>query len=112
MIPTSQLQEFLKDLHICHLGEDDALLQAQECVYWPGIAGDVKQYIRKCDICQSTRPNLQRELLIQHDVPTGPWEKVGTDLFQYKSHNYFDSFHILFDMCHVLTHTHYIIISQ
>ena len=51
VIPTSQKQEFLRDLHIGHSWEEKTLLQAQECVFWPGIMEDIKEYINKCDIC-------------------------------------------------------------
>ena len=86
MILTSQ-QEFLEDLHFGHIGEEKTLLQAQECVYWPGIIENVKHHIRKCDICQSTRPKQQKDLPILHDVSSGPWENVHTDPFQHRSND-------------------------
>ena len=53
-----------------------------------GIIEDVKQDIRKCDSCQSTRPNQQKEPVMPHDVPTDPWEKAGICIFKHKHHNY------------------------
>ena len=75
-IPTSQQQEFLK--HVCsgYLGEK-TLLWAGECIYWPRETEDVKQDIRKCDICQSIWPNQQKDTPIPHYVSCDPWEKVA-----------------------------------
>ena len=78
MIPTSQQQEFL--------GKEKTLLKAmKECVYLPGITEDVKQYIMRCDICQSARATQEKKPLTPHYVPGDPswsqWEKVGIDLF-------------------------------
>ena len=88
MIPASQKQECLRDLHVGHLGEVKTLLWAWECVYWQGITEDIKEYIKRCDICQSTRSSHQKEPLILHDVLNGPWEKVGIDSFQHRSQDY------------------------
>ena len=55
MIPTSQQQELLKDSHVGHLGEK-TLLQIQECVQWPGITEDLRQYIRKYDVPINKNP--------------------------------------------------------
>ena len=98
MTPTSQQEEFLKDLYVGHLGEKKTVLQCGDCVYLPGITEDVKQYIRKCYICQSAGPNQQKKTLILYDVPSGLWERDDNELFQYKSHyyllvaNYFSNF--------------------
>ena len=67
---------------------DPVLSQAREGVYWPGIIEVIKEYFKRCHICQSTRPSHQKEPLIQHDVPKGPWEKVGIDIFQHKFRDY------------------------
>ena len=50
MIPASQKHEFLKDLLIGHLWEN-TLIRVRKCVYWPGIIGDIKEYIKECNIC-------------------------------------------------------------
>ena len=88
MIPTSKKPEFIKDLHVGHLGEEKTLLGTQECVYWSGIVGDIKEYITGCSICQSTEPSQQKEPLIPHDILSGLCEKVGISIFQFGSHDY------------------------
>ena len=88
VIPSSQKHEFLKDLHVDHLGEEETPLRARECIYWPSITSDIKEYIKECSICQSMKPSQQKESLIPHDVPSGQWEKVWIDIFQYESCKY------------------------
>ena len=49
---------------------------------------NIKQHIRRHEICQSIGHSQQKEPLIPHDVLSGSWEKVGIDLVQHKSHDY------------------------
>ena len=88
VIPASKKQEFLRDLHIGHLEEVKTLLRVWECMYCPDIMEDIKECIKRCEICLSMKPSQQKEPLIPHDVLHGPWEKVGIDIFQYRSHDY------------------------
>ena len=88
VIPACKKHEFLKDLHVGHLGDEKTLLKARECVYWQGITENIKEYTKGCNKCQSMKPSQQKEPLIQHDVPSVPWEKTGIDIFHYGSHEY------------------------
>ena len=38
--------------------------------------------------CQQYRRSLTRETLLPHEVPTRPWQTLGTDLFEFKGENY------------------------
>ncbi len=55
VIPQSEQPEFLKDLHIAHLGEEKMLLAARAAVHWPNITKDVRQLVRGCTICKVDR---------------------------------------------------------
>ena len=48
----------------------------------------VNDYISKCPICLSFKPEQCREPLEPHDVPTRPWAKVAADLFTCNERNY------------------------
>ena len=50
VIPTSQRAEYLKDLHTGHLGEEKTLLRARETVFWPGIADDIRNAVKACEV--------------------------------------------------------------
>ena len=88
VIPASQKQEFLRDLHSGQLGEEKTLFQVQESVHWSGIIEAIREYIKRCDICQSTRPSQQKESVIPYDILSGPWGKFGIDIFQHRSWDY------------------------
>ena len=94
MLSKQYLTSFLKIrwLHYAHSGVVSTLSQARECIYWPGMSSEIKQFIETCDVCRAydkRRPkeNKRRpkETLIPHERP---WAKVGVDLFSYKSRNY------------------------
>ena len=55
--PTIPEHTFIKDLHIDHVREEKTLPRAQECIYWPGITGHIKEYIKACNICQLMKPS-------------------------------------------------------
>ena len=62
--------------------------RARECVYWPGMNGDVREYISQCEICCKFQKSQQKETLMSHEVCDRPWEKVGTDIFEFNSQFY------------------------
>ena len=41
-----------------------------------------------CSVCLQHRNHQQKEFLILHDVPEGPWEKVGSNLFHCLGQHY------------------------
>ena len=68
--------------HSSHLGTESCLRRACECIYWPGMSAEIKQYISACEICRELDTTSQpNEPLISHEVLSCPWERVGTDIF-------------------------------
>ena len=51
------------------------------CVYWPGMEADVMDYIKQCVTCIDNA-KMPVETLHPHEVPAGPWIKIGMDFFQ------------------------------
>ena len=64
-----------------HEGINKAMLLARTCVYWPGMEADITDYIKRCLTCIDSS-NLPVETLHPHEVPPGPWVKIGMDFFQ------------------------------
>ena len=81
VIPAGERSDIVKSLHESHIGVEGTLRRARDIVYWPGITAQLKDYLSKCSICNSYRPEQCREPLQPHAVPNLPWEKVGVDLF-------------------------------
>ena len=68
---------------------------------WPGMKADIKDYTRRCQVCiKRSRP--AREPLQPHEIPDGPWMKLGMDFFDLKGKcyilicDYFSKFPFMF----------------
>ena len=88
IIPEALRKRFLSILHKCHLGEDKCLLLARTTIYWPNYTEDIRQVVRDCRACQSSKPSQQKEDIIQHEVPAGPWKRLGIDYFEWNHQRY------------------------
>ncbi|XP_053403100.1 uncharacterized protein K02A2.6-like [Mercenaria mercenaria] len=87
IIPKSMRREILDQLH-SHIGIEGCLKRARSCVYWPNITSQIKDFISKCDTCQSLERKQSKEPLISHSIPDRPWAKVGTDVFTFDGNDY------------------------
>ena len=45
VIPKSPRRHMLKRIHAAHIGIDGCLRRARECVYWPSMSSEVKDFI-------------------------------------------------------------------
>lgn len=89
VIPKSLRLDMIHRIHASHLGIEGCLRRARECLFWPGMNAEIKDFIGKCETCRTFENKQQKESLIPHDVPVDrPWAKVGTDLFTYKDSEY------------------------
>ena len=77
------------------------ILNARQHMFWLGIEADIKDYIRRCQVCiKRSRP--AREPLQPHEIPDGPWQKLGMDFFDLKGKcyilicDYFSKFPFMF----------------
>ena len=78
--PKSLRRDMLQRIHASHLGIDGCQRHARECLYWPRMSSEVKDYVQQFDVCRSTDSMQQKEPLQPHDVPSRPWAKVTVDL--------------------------------
>ena len=88
VIPLRARSEILAKLHLAHQGVEKTRLRARSCVYWININRDIENMIQRCDICQRELCAQPSEPLMQHEVPSRPWQIVGTDLFSIGRNNY------------------------
>ena len=61
---------------------------AHECVYWPGMNSNLKEYFQKCELCNSHGQKQQKETLMLLEATDRPFEKIGVDLFELNKCNY------------------------
>jgi len=77
----------LGKLYCGHQGITKCWERARQSVWWPGINRDVEVMISKCLICcKHKQQNV--EPLKSTPFPEYPWQKVATDLFEWKKTTY------------------------
>ena len=88
VIPQELRADALKAIHTGHQGETKCVLLARETVFWPGMTSDIKRMVQECPACVKYQPAQARLPLMQPDLPTRPWSKLGTDIFDYGNNKY------------------------
>ena len=88
VVPEKMRGEILDRLHASHQGVEKTRLRARTCVYWRNIDRDIEELTAKCPVCFEFAQREQKETMICHDIPSGPWQSVGTDLFELHGQHY------------------------
>ena len=88
LIPKQLRRQVLDVIHLAHRGEMKCIFLAREAVFWPGINNDIREMVKGCDTCNKHRPAQAKLPILQPELPTRLWEKVGTDLFEFNSSKY------------------------
>ena len=60
---------------------------AKQHMYWTGINVDIEDYTKQCQECIK-RSQVPKEPLQPHDIPEGPWRKLGIDYFAFDGNSY------------------------
>ena len=81
-VPKSMRHDVLTKLHAGHQGVTKCRKLAQETVFWPGLSDDIKKVVESCQQCQEHQRRQRHEPLAPTPLPSRPWERVGTDLFE------------------------------
>ena len=89
IIPADHQELVLKVLHESHLGMETCKVRARKSLYWPNMSKDIERMCSQCATCNKFKRQNQKETLIQHEIPERPWQKVGIDLFECRSRDYF-----------------------
>ena len=87
VIPQSLQQEMLTKLHSGHQGITKCRERARQAIWWLGINRDIETMISKCLICSKYK-RQNPEPLKQTPFPEYPWQRVATDLFEWKKTTY------------------------
>ena len=56
-------------------------------MYWIGIDADIEDYTKRWQECIK-RSQVAKEPLQPHDIPEGPWRKIGMDFFNFDGNSY------------------------
>ena len=88
IVPEKLRSRVLQTIHEGHFSFEKMQLRAREAVFWPGITSDLLQAAQGCEVRQTFSRSQQRETLLPHEVPQGPWEKLRIDFFEFQSTTY------------------------
>lgn len=88
LIPDSLKSLMLDLIHDGHLGVDRCKRRAREVLFLPGIGKDIENYVKSCKVCQENLNKPCKEPMIPVSVPALPWNKIGTDIFEYRKKCY------------------------
>ena len=87
IIPGELQEEYLSRLHEGHLSASKVQENAKQHMYWTGIDADIEDYTKRCQECIK-RSQVAKEPLQPHDIPEGPWRKLGIDYFAFDGNSY------------------------
>ena len=87
VIPVARQREILEKIHQGHLGIQRCRLRIMESVWWPGVSAQMDKMIRQCHMC-AKEAVAHKEPMIAAQLPTYPWQKIGSDLFELNGTTY------------------------
>ena len=76
VVPRAARGELLRRIHNSHLGVNGCINRARECLYWPGMTGDIKNHVSTCEACREYEHSQTKETLMSHETPNRPWQRV------------------------------------
>ena len=88
VVPKSMHEYVLGKLHEGHQGSTKTKLRTRDCVYWLNINSDIESIVGQCATCQEHQRAQPKEQLLPHELPTRPWQILGTDLFHFEGRDY------------------------
>ena len=88
VIPESLRKQILSERHSAHQGLESILRRARETIYWPHLNRELKDYISRCETCDTYNYRQPKQPLVTHDTPERAWAKVGCHLFAFNEKSY------------------------
>ena len=88
LVPVSMRCEMLSRLHQGHAGVEKCKLKAATVMFWPNMNRDIDLKVAECPICVTYSRSNQREPMIPHELPSRPWAKLGSDIFEFAGKDY------------------------
>lgn len=71
VIPKNLCADMKARIYFSHLGTESCLRSTHECICWPGMSTEVKQYISGCEICRKLdTPSQPYKSLMSHELLT------------------------------------------
>jgi hypothetical protein len=88
VVPKSLQKEMLDKIHESHLGIVKCKSRARDVLFWIGMAQDIEDRVKSCEICAKHQNVNAKEPMIMPEIPDRPWSIIAADLFEYQSQHY------------------------
>ena len=88
VVPASMRNKVRQPIHQGKQAENKYILRARDSVFVPYISTDIRRMEKTCDPCNKHQPAQPKLQILQPDLPTRPWENLGTDIFEFNGENY------------------------
>lgn len=89
LLKTKILSEFHSSLSAGHSGELRTYHRLAQVFWWEGVRGDVRKFVRECDVCQSNKADLRKPaaLLEPRPIPDAIWTDISMDFIEGLPHS-------------------------
>lgn len=88
LVPINLRQDMLRIIHEGHLGIDRCKRRARQVMFWPSMSRDIELYVKRCHTCQEHSNAPSKEPMLPIEIPELPWNKIGSDIFEFKKQYY------------------------
>lgn len=79
-IPLSLRTKYLELCHEGHQGVAKCRARAQRHFWWPGLSGDINDFVSRCNVC-IMHSQVKHQPMHESELPSRPWEIIGSDIF-------------------------------
>ena len=79
--------EILDKIHTGHQGITKCRERARQSVWWPGLSTQLEELVKTCPECVKAQKQ-RAQPLVTSTFPELPWQKVATDLFEWRKESY------------------------
>ena len=88
IIPPSERERIIQQLHQFHQGTTKAQLCTCGCVFWLGINKAIEEAVWQCETCTWFQAQNTAPPLTPMQTPSCPWQMCTTDIFTLEGINY------------------------
>ena len=88
IVPPSERERILQQLHQFHQGTTKAQLFTCGCVFWPGINKAIEEAVWQCETCTQFQAQNTAAPLTPMPAPSHPWQMCAMDIFTLEGMGY------------------------
>ncbi|XP_058840852.1 uncharacterized protein K02A2.6-like [Topomyia yanbarensis] len=100
LVPNTLRQKMLLSIHAGHAGTQGSIRRAKQMLFWIGMYNDITRMVENCSVCEKHQRSTTKHDILGNEIPTLPFEIVGSDLFHFQGRDYIliaDSYSGYFD---------------